>query len=44
MYHIVLAKGHKIQKIQKCGKPLVPSFPYNGSHTGLRIKFVQFRI
>jgi hypothetical protein len=30
---VFLAKIPKIQKIAKSGKPLVPSFPDNGSHT-----------
>jgi hypothetical protein len=37
MYSFFWAKGSKIQKIPKCGKPLLPSFPDDGPHTILNI-------
>jgi hypothetical protein len=30
---IILATGHKMQRIPKSGKPLIPSILDNGSHT-----------
>jgi hypothetical protein len=40
IYIFFLAKGSKIQKISKSGKPLIPGFPDDGSHTILNIATV----